>query len=148
MRTSVKILTMPDDRDLVAGVAQLANLLNRRLAPVLDKAGITPQQWGVLLAIGASAEAFSLAALARKLAVTKQNMTGMVDRLEQLGLIEREEDPTDLRSSRLKLSRRGRSALDRFQGPYEEWLRGLGGEREIEQLERSINRLISRLEES
>ena len=139
---------MPDDRDLVAGVAQLANLLNRRLAPVLDKAGITPQQWGVLLAIAASAEAFSLAALARKLAVTKQNMTGMVDRLEQLGLIEREEDPTDLRSSRLKLSRRGRTAIDRFRGPYEEWLRGLGGEREIEQLERSINRLISRLEES
>jgi DNA-binding MarR family transcriptional regulator len=139
---------MPDDRDLVAGVAQLANLLNRRLAPVLEKAGITPQQWGVLLAIGGTTEPFSLAALARKLAVTKQNMTGMVDRLEQLGLIEREEDPNDLRSSRLKLSRRGRSALDRFQGPYEEWLRGLGGEREIEQLERSINRLISRLEES
>ena len=138
---------MPDDRDLVAGVAQLANLLNRRLAPILDKAGITPQQWGVLLAIASSAEPYSLAALARKLAVTKQNMTGMVDRLEQLGLIEREEDPTDLRSSRLRLSRRGRATLDRFKVPYEEWLRGLGG-REVEQLERAINRLISRLEES
>lgn len=139
---------MPDDRDLVAGVAQLANLLNRRLAPLLDKAGITPQQWGVLLAIGASDEAFSLAALARKLAVTKQNMTGMVDRLEQLGLIEREEDPSDLRSSRLKLSRRGRSTLEKFKQPYEQWLRALGSEREVEQLERAINRLISRLEES
>jgi DNA-binding MarR family transcriptional regulator len=79
--------------------------------------------------------------------VTKQNMTGMVDRLEQLGLIEREEDPSDLRSSRLKLSRRGRATLDKFKVPYEEWLRGLGG-REVEQLERAINRLISRLEES
>lgn len=139
---------MPDDRDLVAGVAQLANLLNRRLAPLFDKAGITPQQWGVLLAIGASSEAFSLAALARKLGVTKQNMTGMVDRLEQIGLIEREEDPSDLRSSRLKLSRRGRAALDKFKQPYEQWLRALGTDREIEQLERAINRLISRLEES
>ena len=72
----------------------------------------------------------------------------MVDRLEQLGLIEREEDPSDLRSSRLKLSRRGRSALDKFRQPYEQWLRGLGTEREVEQLERAINRLISRLEES
>jgi hypothetical protein len=51
---------MPDDRDLVAGVAQLANLLNRRLAPVLERAGITPQQWGVLTVIAATPDAMTL----------------------------------------------------------------------------------------
>jgi len=32
------------ERDLVAGVIQLANLLTRRLAPVFEKARVTPQQ--------------------------------------------------------------------------------------------------------
>ena len=36
---------MAGERDLVSGVIQLANLLNRRLAPVFEKAKVTPQQW-------------------------------------------------------------------------------------------------------
>ena len=135
---------MPDERDLVAGVAHLANLLNRRLAPVLDPSNVTPQQWGVLLAIASTGEPLTLVAVARRLAVTKQNMTGMVARLEHLGFVERVEDPADLRSSRLQLTRRGRAVIDRTRPVYDEWVRTLGSD----QLVRAINRLISRLEES
>ena len=42
------------DRDLVAGVVQLANLLTRRLVPVFERSGVTPQQWAVLSVIGAA----------------------------------------------------------------------------------------------
>ena len=139
---------MPDDRDLVAGVAQLANVLNRRLAPVLERAGITPQQWGVLSVVAASSSAMTLAAVARKLGVTKQNMTGMIDRLTQLGLIDRLEDASDLRSSRIQLSRRGRNVMEKFAEDYATWLAGLAPARDREQLTLAINRLIARLEES
>jgi DNA-binding MarR family transcriptional regulator len=139
---------MPEDRDLVAGVAQLANLLNRRLAPVLERAGITPQQWGVLTVIAASADAMTLAAVARKLGVSKQNMTGMIDRLMQIGLIDRLENPADLRSSRIQLTRRGQNVMEKFAADYEEWLSGLAPARDRQQLTLAINRLISRLEES
>ncbi|HUP46244.1 MAG TPA: MarR family transcriptional regulator [Thermoanaerobaculia bacterium] len=134
---------MPDERDLVAGVAYLANLLNRRLAPVLERSGVTPQQWGVLSSIAASEEPLTLAAVARRLAVTKQNMTGMINRLEQLGLVERIEDPNDLRSSRVQLTRRGRGTLEKAGPAYQGWLRSLGSD----PLARAINRLIARLEE-
>ena len=43
---------MAGERDLVTGVIQLANLLNRRLAPVFEKAKVTPQQWAVLVRAG------------------------------------------------------------------------------------------------
>ena len=139
---------MPQDRDLVAGIARLTNLLNRRLAPVLEGAGVSPQQWGVLSVIGEAEGPMTLAAVARELAVTKQNMTGMIDRLEQLGLVERLTDPSDLRSSRVQLTRRGRTVISRAAPEYQEWLRSLATERDLRAITRAVNQLISRLEES
>ena len=137
----VNLLTMTD-RDVVAGVAQLANLLNRRLAPMFERAGLTPQQWGVLSAIAAADQPLTLAAIARELGVTKQNMTGMVSRLEQLGVAERLEDPADLRSSRVQLTRKGRVTVDKLRQEYDAWVTGLGSD----SLARAVNRLIEQLE--
>lgn len=137
----VNLLTMTD-RDVVAGVAQLANLLNRRLAPMFERAGLTPQQWGVLSVIAAADQPLTLAAIARELGVTKQNMTGMVSRLEQLGVAERLEDPADLRSSRVQLTRKGRVTVDKLRQEYDAWVTGLGSD----SLARAVNRLIEQLE--
>ena len=138
---------MPTPRDAVAGIARAANLLNRSLAPVLEKEGITPQQWAVLSVADQAETPLTLAAMAKELAVTKQNMTGMVARLEQLGLVERLADPSDLRSSRVELTRRGQKALRRIAPAYQRWLRALGSDREMQQLGRAVSRLIAQLEE-
>jgi DNA-binding MarR family transcriptional regulator len=139
------------ERDLIVGVIQLANLLTRRLAPIFEKSKITPQQWAVLSVLGESEAPMSLAGLARKLLVSKQNMTGMVSRLEQLGLAERGEDPNDLRSSRVQLTRRGRAMVDKLRPAYGEWLGTLGkdvSERDMQSLSRTVDRLIGELEEN
>jgi MarR family transcriptional regulator, organic hydroperoxide resistance regulator len=146
----VNILTMPQERDLISGIVQLANLLNRRLAPVFEKANVTPQQWAVLAVIAAEEEPMTLAAVARRLAVSKQNMTGMMTRLEQLALVERAEDPEDLRSAKVRLTRRGRSIIDRLTPAYESWRESLGNEigaRDLQTVARAVNRLIERLEQ-
>jgi DNA-binding MarR family transcriptional regulator len=144
------MLTMAVERDLVTGVIQLANLLTRRLAPVFDKAKITPQQWSVISALSDEEMPVTLVALARRLAVTKQNMTGMIARLEQLGLAERQDDPRDLRSSRVTLTRRGRALVEKLRPAYAEWLRGLASgdvtERDVQSLSRIVERLITKLE--
>jgi len=141
---------MPDaERDLVSGVIQLANLLTRRLAPIFERANVTPQQWSILSALAESESPMTLAGVARKLMVTKQNMTGMIARLEQLGLAERHDDPKDLRSSRVQLTRRGRALVDKLRPAYEEWQRALAHdlpERDIAALTRTLDRLISDLE--
>src|SRR5947208_15873755 len=133
------------ERDLIVGVIQLANLLTRRLAPIFEKSKITPQQWAVLSVLGESDAPMTLAGLARKLLVSKQNMTGMVARLEQLGLAERGDDPNDLRSSRVQLSRRGRALVDKLRPAYESWRRHVGrdfAERDLVALTRTVDRLI------
>jgi DNA-binding MarR family transcriptional regulator len=141
---------MAGERDLVTGVIQLANLLNRRLAPVFEKAKVTPQQWAVLSALADETAPVTLVALARRLVVTKQNMTGMIARLEQLGVAERQGDPNDLRSSRVQLTRRGRSIVEKLRPAYDEWIRSLAGdeisERELQALTKSVERLIAQLD--
>ena len=141
---------MAGERDLVSGVIQLANLLNRRLAPVFEKAKVTPQQWAVLAALAEENAPVTLVALARRLVVTKQNMTGMIARLEQLGVAERQGDPNDLRSSRVQLTRRGRGIVEKLRPAYDEWVRSLAGdqvsERELQTLTKTVERLIAQLD--
>ncbi|HET7433144.1 MAG TPA: MarR family transcriptional regulator [Thermoanaerobaculia bacterium] len=139
------------ERDLVTGVIQLANLFTRRLAPVFEKAKITPQQWSVVATLAEDDEPVTLVSVARRLMVTKQNMTGMIARLEQLGLAERHGDPNDLRSSRVALTRRGRALVDKVRPAYDEWVASLHGgiaEREMQSLAKTIERLITQLSES
>ncbi|HXA19351.1 MAG TPA: MarR family transcriptional regulator [Thermoanaerobaculia bacterium] len=136
------------ERDLVAGVIQLGNLLTRRLAPVFEKARVTPQQWAILSVLDQSGSPMSLASLARLMMVSKQNMTGMMARLEQLGFAERAGDPEDLRSSRVVLTRRGRSTVEKLRPAYEEWRSALGAdlsERDLAVAAKTIEQLIAKL---
>jgi len=140
---------MAVERDLIQGIIQLANLLTRRLGPTFVKAGVTPQQWTVLSTIDSAGGPTSLVAISRRLLVTKQNMTGMITRLEELGLVERYDDPSDLRSWRLQLTRRGRGLLEKVRPAYDQWRDELLGEipeRDLPALQRSVSRLIARLE--
>jgi DNA-binding MarR family transcriptional regulator len=141
-------MTGQAERDLVAGVIQLANLLTRRLAPVFEKARVTPQQWAILSVLDRSGP-MSPASLARAMMVSKQNMTGMMVRLEQLGFAERSGDPEDLRSSRVALTRRGRATIEKLRPAYEQWRDALAGaisERDMATTARTIEQLIEKLE--
>ena len=137
---------MPEERDLIVGVFQLGNLFARRLAPMFEKTNLTPQQW-VILNVVADGGPSTLAALARKMMVSKQNMTGMVNRLRRAGYLDRNEDPSDLRSARVVLTRRGRGVVEKLKPAYEAWyaelVEGLDG---LEVSERTIAALIARLE--
>jgi DNA-binding MarR family transcriptional regulator len=113
------------DRDLVSAILHLASLLNRRLGPLFEGAGVTPQQWNVLVELSRGDDPVTLAGLGRRLSVSKQNMTGMIGRLEQLNLVQRDGDPADLRSSRVRLARRGRNLVERLSPTYEAWIAGL-----------------------
>lgn len=139
---------MAGERELIAGVIQLANLLMKHLAPLFDKSNVTPQQWAVLATIGD--EPMNQVEIARRLAVSKQNMTGMMSRLEQLGFIERSGNPDDLRASRVQLTRRGRTVIEKLAPAYSDWQKELGreiAEREMQTVTRVINRLIAQLEQ-
>ena len=91
----------------------------------------------------------TLAALARKMIVSKQNMTGMVSRLRDAGYLDKNEDPSDLRSARVVLTRRGRTLVEKMRPAYDEWRKELAravGETELDELERIVRLLIEELQ--
>src|SRR5690349_20221387 len=137
---------MSEDRNLIVGVLQLGNLFARRLAPMFEKTHLTPQQWAILNVVAESGPTTS-AALARKMIVSKQNMTGMVGRLREAGYLDRHDDPSDLRSVRVALTRKGRSVVERLKPEYARWYAQLVADLPgLEITERTIAVLIARLE--
>jgi DNA-binding MarR family transcriptional regulator len=112
------------DTDPVGALLRLANTLTRDLAPVFERAHVTPQQWMLLTTLAAIDEEPTLAGLARHMMVSKQNVTGMVRRLEDVGLVRKSNDPEDLRSSRVVLTRRGAETVQRLRPAYQKWVDG------------------------
>jgi len=80
----------------------VARLTRERLTPH----GITPVQYAVLQALWEHNE-LSAAELCTRLVIDSATITGVVDRLEKLGLVERRSDPTDRRINRLFLTPEG-----------------------------------------
>lgn len=101
------------DRSILARRALLdtlrvANLLDRRGGALARREGITSAQWltlGLLAQVGDAG--MTPTELCRQLCVSKQNMTGMIVRLEKKGLIERRAEPRDRRSFRVGATEAG-----------------------------------------
>lgn len=133
--------------DLPFEVMRLANAVVRELIPIAARFDLTPQQAAILVRLEGFDVPPTLAALGRALSVSKQNITGMVARLVEAGLLRREGDPSDLRASRLTVTRKGagvvralRPAMDAFAGA---WLEKVGAT----DLEDAVARMIAALGE-
>ncbi len=72
--------------------------------------GVTPGQFGVLVLIDANA-GLSQSALAKALGIKRSTMVAVIDRLEQLGWVERMASETDRRSYALALTKAGADML-------------------------------------
>ncbi len=72
--------------------------------------GVTPGQFGVLVLIDANA-GLSQSALAKALGIKRSTMVAVIDRLEQLGWVERVASVTDRRSYALALTKAGTDIL-------------------------------------
>ena len=79
----------------------------------VEEAGLTPQQHQALLAIRALAlqGPVLIRTLAEWLQLKHHSVIGLVDRLEQRGLVRREHDADDRRCVRLRLTRPGAALL-------------------------------------
>jgi DNA-binding MarR family transcriptional regulator len=73
--------------------------------------GLTLPQFDVLNHLFRSTGGMTFVELSRELLVTAGNLTGIVDRLEDLGLVRRAPHPGDRRAIRLTLTPRGRAMV-------------------------------------
>ncbi len=79
---------------------------NKKLQDDLEKLDLTPPQFYVLATIG-YAGGLPFGEIGEKMMVTVSNLTGIVDRLEEKGLVVRERDAHDRRVIRVRLTEKG-----------------------------------------
>lgn len=88
-------------------LARVYDKVQRRTQQHLRRFGLTAAQFDVLAQVG-SAEGLCQQDLAERLLVTKGNVCGLIDRMEQAGLVVRRPDAVDRRVHRLELTPDGR----------------------------------------
>jgi DNA-binding MarR family transcriptional regulator len=128
-------------------------LLERVMQPYFARFGITGSQWGVLRTLQRSEAAgeagLRLTDLSDRLLIRPPSVTGVVDRLERLGVVVRDSVPGDLRAKRVTLTRKGRELVARVlaaHGPQVETiLAGLDAGEQAD-LHRLLGKLTNHLE--
>ena len=88
---------------------QAANTLHTKGTQALEEVGVTTQQWSVLGALSRpqAAGGMTVGELSTFLLVSRQNLTGILGRLERDGYIRRATAEEDRRSRRIRLTPEG-----------------------------------------
>ncbi|ASW04166.1 MarR family winged helix-turn-helix transcriptional regulator [Paraburkholderia aromaticivorans] len=108
---------------------QCANLLHKTGTRAVEAEGLTTQQWAVLGALSRpeAERGMSIGDLARYLMVSRQNLSGLVSRMERDGHLSTAADGRDRRSRLVTMTAPGRKlwihqATPKIHGYYEEVL--------------------------
>ena len=88
---------------------QCANMLHKTGTKAVESEGLTTQQWAVLGALSRSEAAggMSVGDLARYLKVSRQNLSGLLGRMERDGRIQTAADESDRRSRLVSMTTAG-----------------------------------------
>ena len=122
------------------------------MRPYFAQFGLSGAQWGVLRVLHRAEQEgltdLRLTDLSGRLLIRPPSVTGVVDRLQKMGLAERSSSQTDHRAKYVSLTLAGRQLVQRVQEGHaqqiEKVLGGLGGP-EQEQLHRLLDQLTSHL---
>ncbi len=97
---------------IVAALVRSSFLVNAVYAESGREHGLTPQQGQLLCVL--MAQPYGMSELGAMLGLAKSSLTGLVDRTERNGLVQRESDPQDTRAVRVALTPRGSRLGEEF----------------------------------
>ncbi|RMF14945.1 MAG: MarR family transcriptional regulator [Alphaproteobacteria bacterium] len=104
---------------LLSCTTLIENWLRNRMR---SEFGTTLPRFDVLAALDRHPEGLRMGELSRYLLVSNGNVTGIVQRLEQEGLVARQTTPGDKRSIRVRLTAQGRRRFTEWAREHEAWL--------------------------
>jgi len=117
--------------------------LHKRFLQQLKPYGVTPEQW-VLFARLSEKEGISLTDLSQTSLRDKPYTTRLIDKLEDRGLVRREESQNDKRSSLIYLTKEGnelRKKILPLIAELDRWVIGAMSEKEVSTLKFLLNKL-------
>jgi DNA-binding MarR family transcriptional regulator len=128
---------------------QCANMLHKTGTRAVEDEGLTTQQWAVLGALSRDKAqgGMSIGDLARYLMVSRQNLSGVISRMERDGHLAVLPDPRDRRSRVVTMTEPGRHvwevlALPKIRAYYEQILGGFS----VEDVTHTLHYLLKMLE--
>lgn len=126
------------DNRLFFRLYQCANMLHKTGTKALEEHRVTTQQWAIIGALSRPGmeRGMTVGELAAFLLVSRQNLAGMLSRMESQGHIERTVDAKDSRSRRIRLTGDGRDLWfgqlqPKIAGYYADALQGFSSEDRI-----------------
>jgi len=110
--------------------------------------GLTMARYDVLMQLDMAGGRLGLTDLASAVVLSPSGLSKLLDRMETSGLLEREPDPQDARSTFARLSPRGRAAVRKARSRHHEYLQAAFGDaldgRDLKDLVRIMGRLDAR----
>ncbi|MED1794271.1 MarR family transcriptional regulator [Brevibacillus nitrificans] len=100
---------------IILHVLRLAAQINRMGLRLVEGTGLSSVQQWQLLGIIARNEGISLGKLSHEILVTKQNMTGLIERMQNGGWVSTWSDPSDKRITRVQITEKGREVFAMMQ---------------------------------
>lgn len=88
-------------------IRQIARIMNKRIRDSLDGTCITPPQFSALVHIYRENNQMTIGELCDRMFLACSTVSGLVDRLEKLDLVERYRDDEDRRVVRLRVTPKG-----------------------------------------
>ncbi|HAR1684399.1 TPA: MarR family transcriptional regulator [Enterococcus faecium] len=104
--------------DLTIDILKVSHLISRHGSKIVSDVGLSSIHQWVILRYLATRKEVSIGTLKDELMVTKQNMTGMINRLKELELVSLVPDTRDGRKMKVSISPKGKKLYDEL------WLSG------------------------
>lgn len=119
-----------------------ANLIEAEIRKRLrEQFDTTLPRFDMMAQLYRSDDGMLLGELSQRMMVSNGNVTGLVDRLVQDGLIERQVTETDRRAVRVRMTEQGRGVFAEMAEAHGEWMSEMLGEMSENDQERLWNRL-------
>jgi len=104
---------------LLACSTQVETEVRQRLR---ERFGMSLARFDYLAQLHRHVDGLRMSTLSRYLMVTGGNVTALTDELEREGMVQRDSDPEDRRSWRLRMTAAGRKAFERIAREHEQWV--------------------------
>jgi len=138
-KAALDLLQIPP---LINRSVRRAITMTAALEPDLDL-NVTHQQFEVIVLLDEE-QTLQVAEIGKKLQIAKAQMTQVMDKLSELGLIEREINPADRRAINVSLSPRGKTVLEankeRLRNAVKETMSSISDE-DLEELSASLRKV-------
>jgi DNA-binding MarR family transcriptional regulator len=131
------------EQEALLNLWRTADRLQLRFARLFREHGLTPAQYNVLRILRGEGKPLPCLEIAARLVTEVPGITGLLDRLERLGLVARTRSDVDRRVVHVAITARGLELLGRLDDPVDRLHRELLGHLTHDEL-RALNQLLEK----